>query len=115
MIIENAAGTESGLGFVGFSFAENAGDTVKEFEIDGGDGCVAPSADTVNDESYALARTLYIYVNKEKLTSNPALQPFVDFYVSDAGLASVEEVQYIALPADRTTAVQDLWATESAA
>jgi phosphate transport system substrate-binding protein len=109
VIIDNAAGNASGLGFVGFSFAENAGDTIKEFEVDGGDGCVAPSPETVIDNSYPLGRSLYIYVNQEKLSSNPALQPFVDFYVSDEGIASVEEVQYIPLPTDRLEETRSAW------
>ena len=114
VIIDNASGNASGLGFVGFSYAENAGESVKEFEVDGGDGCVAPSAETVIDNAYPLGRSLYIYVNQEKLSSNPALQPFVDFYLSDEGIASVEEVQYIALPADRLEATRSAWGSATA-
>jgi phosphate transport system substrate-binding protein len=114
VIIDNAAGTEGGLGFVGFAYAENAGDTIKEFEIDGGDGCVAPGSDAVIDGSYPLGRSLYIYVNPVKLDENPALQPFVDFYLTDEGLASVEEVEYISLPADRIQASRDAWASATA-
>jgi phosphate transport system substrate-binding protein len=109
VIIDNAAGNASGLGFVGFSFAENAGESIKEFEVDAGDGCVAPSAETVIDNSYPLGRSLYIYVNQEKLSSNAALQPFVDFYLSDEGIASVEEVQYIPLPSERLEATRGAW------
>ena len=58
-------GSPSALGFVGFAFAEEAGDAVKEIEVDGGDGCVAPSAETISDGSYPLSRSLYIYVSAE--------------------------------------------------
>jgi phosphate transport system substrate-binding protein len=109
VIIDNAAGNASGLGFVGFSYAQAAGDTVKEFQVDGGDGCVAPSADAVIDGSYPIARSLYIYVNPTKIVENPALEPFVDFYLSDEGLASVEEVDYVALPSDRLEASLGAW------
>lgn len=112
-IIDNAAGNESGLGFVGFAFAENAGDTVKEFEVDGGEGCVAPGADTVIDGSYPLARSLYIYVSAEALADNAAVGAFVDTYLSDEGIASVEEVQYVSLPADRLEATRAHWSEES--
>ncbi|MEX0983715.1 MAG: substrate-binding domain-containing protein [Actinomycetota bacterium] len=113
VIIDNAAGNVSGLGFVGFAFAENAGDSVKEFEIDAGEGCVAPGADTVIGGTYPLGRSLYLYVNAAKLETNPALGPFIDFYLSDEGIASVEEVQYIALPSDKLEATRSAW--ESAA
>jgi phosphate transport system substrate-binding protein len=115
VIVENAAGSEGGLGFVGFAFAEQAGDTIKEFEVDGGDGCVAPSAEAVIDGTYPLGRSLYIYVSDVALEENPAVAPFVDFYLSDAGLASVEEVQYISLPDDRIAETQSAWETASAA
>ena len=114
VIVQNAAGTEGGLGFVGFAFAENAGDTIKEFEIDGGEGCVAPSAETVIDGSYPLGRSLYIYVSDVKMEENPALIPFVNEYLSDEGLASVEEVSYISLPQDRIDATRAAWESATA-
>ena len=115
VIIENAEGTEGGLGFVGYSYAQQAGGEVKEFQVEGGDGCVAPSAENVNNGTYAISRLLYIYVNKEKLESNPAVRPFVDFYLSDDGLASVTDVQYIALPDDILATTQSTWSSESGA
>ncbi|HET9672275.1 MAG TPA: substrate-binding domain-containing protein [Actinomycetota bacterium] len=109
VIIDNAAGNESGLGFVGFSYAQAAGATVKEFEVDGGSGCVAPSPETVIDGTYPIARSLFLYVNPIRIQDNPALEPFVDFYLSDAGIASVEEVGYVALPSDRLDATRSAW------
>ncbi len=114
VIVDNASGTEGGLGFVGFSFAINAGDSVKLFQVDGGDGCVSPSEDTVIDGTYPLARSLYIYVNPNKIAENPALAPFVDYYLSDEGIASVTAVQYVALPADRLEAARTAWESASA-
>ncbi|MEX2420969.1 MAG: substrate-binding domain-containing protein, partial [Actinomycetota bacterium] len=109
VIIENAEGTNGALGFVGFSHADSAGDKVKEFEIDGGDGCVAPSRDTVIDGSYPLPRSLYIYVSEQAMADNPTVKPFVDFYLSADGLASVEQVDYVSLPPDRIDATRSAW------
>lgn len=114
VIVDNAAQNAGGIGFVGFAYAQNAGDTVKEFQVDKGDGCVAPSSDTVIDGTYPLGRPLFIYVNAEKLASNPALKPFVDFYLSDEGIASVEEVQYIELPSDRLETTRSTWEAANA-
>ena len=103
-------GTPSALGFVGFAFAEEGGDQIKEIQIDGGDGCVAPSAETVADGSYPLSRSLYIYVDKATLQSNPALQAFVDMYVSDEGLnTAVQEVGYIPIPTARQDETRATW------
>ena len=55
-------------GFVGFAFAEEAGDQVKEIAVapEAGTDCVEPSAETIADGSYPISRSLYIYVNKAK-------------------------------------------------
>lgn len=115
VVIQNAEDTQGGLGFVGFSYAQEAGANVKQFQVDSGSGCVAPSADTVNDNTYPISRILYIYVSKEALASNPAVKPFVDFYLSDPGIASVTDVKYIALPDDQLAASRSTWSSESAA
>lgn len=113
VIIQAMEGTPGALGFVGFAFAESASDAVKELEIDGGDGCVAPSAETVSDGSYPLSRSLYIYVSSEA-AARPEVAAYVDYYVGDEAMTSlVEEVGYIALPAERIEATRSAW--ESAA
>ena len=88
VIIQAMEGSASALGFTGFAYAEGAADQIKEIQVDEGSGCVEPTRDTIADGSYPLSRTLYIYVNTEKITSNPALKAFVDLYVSDDGLVS---------------------------
>jgi phosphate transport system substrate-binding protein len=115
VIIQAMEGSPSALGFVGFAFAEEAGDLIKEIEIDGGSGCVAPSAESIADASYPLSRSLYIYVNTDKLAENPATAAYVDFYLSDEGLStSVSEAGYVALPPDRVEAVRSAWSTATA-
>ncbi|HYZ14596.1 MAG TPA: PstS family phosphate ABC transporter substrate-binding protein [Actinomycetota bacterium] len=111
VIIQAMAGSPSSLGFVGFAFAEEAGDQVREISIDGGDGCVSPSAETISDASYPLSRSLYIYVNNEKLGQSEALRAYVDYYLTDEALNElVSEVGYIPLPTDRIEATRGVWA-----
>lgn len=108
-IITAMEGSDSSFGWVGFAFAEQAGDAIKELEIAGDDGtCVAPSAETVADGSYPLSRSLYLYVNTANAEDNPGLAAYVDYYLGE-GLSQVTEVGYIDLPADRVTASQELW------
>jgi phosphate transport system substrate-binding protein len=115
VIITAMEGSPSALGFVGFAFAEEAGEGVKELEVDGGGGCVAPSAETVADGSYPLSRSLFIYVNTGKAAESEALSAYVDYYLSADGLmTAVEEVGYVAIPEDRQQASGDAWASASA-
>jgi phosphate transport system substrate-binding protein len=109
VIVEGIEGSDTSLGWVGFAFAENAGDGVKEIEVDGGDGCVAPSADAIADGSYPLSRPLFIYVNKAEAVDNAAVAAYVDFYLSEQGITSVEEVGYVALPDDQLSDTTTAW------
>ena len=110
VIIQAMEGSPSALGFVGFAFADQAGDQVKKISIDGGDGCVEPSKPTIADGSYPLSRSLYIYVNKSKMSSNPALKSFVDFYTTDDGMkTAVTQSDYIELPQDRIDQTRSTW------
>jgi phosphate transport system substrate-binding protein len=110
VIIQAIEGSDSALGFVGFAFAETAGEGVKEIAVDAGGGCVEPSAETIADGSYPLSRSLFIYVNTAKLAESEALAAYVDLYVSDTGLGeAVSSVGYIALPADRQDATRAAW------
>ena len=110
VIIQAMEGSPSALGFVGFAFADQAGDQVKKISIDGGDGCVEPSKPTISDGSYPLSRSLYIYVNKSKMSSNPALKSFVDFYTTDDGMkTAVTQSDYIELPQDRIDQTRSTW------
>jgi len=116
VIITAMEGSPSSLGFVGFAFAEQAGDQIKEIQVDGGDGCVAPSADTISDATYPLSRSLYIYVSNEAM-ARPEVKAYVDFYLTDDSLASdglLEQVGYIALPTDRIDATRSAWESASA-
>jgi phosphate transport system substrate-binding protein len=109
IIIQAMEGSNSSLGFTGFAYADQNADKIREIQIDGGSGCVAPSKTTIADGSYPLSRSLYLYVNTDKLASNPALKAFVDFYMSSDGFASVHEADYVDLPASRIAATQAKW------
>ena len=109
VIIQGIEGSDSALGFVGFAYADQQGDAVTKIQIDGGDGCVEPSAATISDGSYPLSRSLYIYVNTDKVASNDTLKAFVDYYMSDAGIASVTDADYVAIPSERLDKSRAAW------
>ena len=50
-----------------------------------------------------------MYVNAQKAESNEALSSFVDFYLSDEGLASVAETGYVDQPQDVIQETVDTW------
>jgi phosphate transport system substrate-binding protein len=109
-IIANVEGSDTSLGWVGFAFAEEAGDAVKEIPVaaePGGD-CVEPTSETIADESYTLSRPLFIYVNNAKASENAALSPFVSFYLENLN-EFVEGGGYVALPEDQLSETTTAW------
>lgn len=108
VIIEGIAGTPSSLGWVGYAFYVNNRETVKALEIDGGDGCVAPTEETIASFEYPISRPLYIYVDAGR-ADDPEVEEFVDYYLSDEGIASATEVGYVALPEEDLDATRSLW------
>ncbi len=98
-LVEGVAGDANALGYFGLAYYEQNQDRLKLVAIDGGNGCVEPSTDTVRDLSYApLSRPLFVYVSADSL-QRPEVQEFVSFYLASAGeLAG--DVGYVASPDD---------------
>jgi len=112
VIIEGIAGADSSLGWVGYAYAEENLDKVKFFEVskDPGGTCVAPTAETIASNEYPLSRDLFIYVNTDKASENPALAAFVDFFLADGTVAAVNEtVGYINLADDALAESRSAW------
>jgi phosphate transport system substrate-binding protein len=81
--INGVAGDQWATAYVPFSFVEQAGEQVKALEIDGGDGCVAPSVETVQDGSYQpLGRPLFIYPSREAVQRSEMVE-FLQFYIDN--------------------------------
>jgi phosphate transport system substrate-binding protein len=82
---------------------------VKALEVDGGDGCVAPTAETIASNEYPISRDLFIYVNTDRADENPFVAEYVDFYLSDAGIALVEEAGYVSLTPEALEETRAAW------
>lgn len=107
LILSGIESSDTSLGWVGFAFANNA--DVKLLEVDGGDGCVAATAETIASNEYPISRNLYIYVNDAKAAESAALSEFVDFYVGDGLDQAVAEVGYVALTDKAKADVRSAW------
>lgn len=95
VIIEGIAATPSSLGWVGYAFYLANQDTVNALEVSvAGGECIAPTPATIADGSYPFSRPLFIYVNAAA-ANRPEVAGFVDLYLSDEGLASVDETGYV--------------------
>lgn len=111
-IIAGVAGSPDSLGWVGFAFAQENKDKIKEIQVSKAPNgtCVAPTADTISDASYPLSRSLYIYVNNAKAKANPAVVGYVDYYLADGTISTVlKTVPYVNLPASELAKTVTTW------
>ena len=80
VIVQGVSGDEGGLGYLGFSYYEENQDKLKALEVDGGHGCVAPSVEAAQNETYTpLSRPLFMYVSSSALADNESLADFLRF------------------------------------
>ena len=97
ILVQGVAGDKNSLGFFGFAYYEENQDKLKLVKVDGGNGPIEPTFDTIKDGTYApLSRPLYIYVNTASL-EKPEVKAFVKFYIENAK-EMAPAVGYIALP-----------------
>ena len=84
VIVNGVSGSEGGLGYLGLSYVEQNEGKLKAVPIDGGDGCVAPSAETVQDGTYEpLSRPLFVYVGAETLEERLEVTEFLTFLLEN--------------------------------
>ncbi len=96
VIVQGVGGEKGGLGYLGFSYYEQNEDTLNAVEVDGGDGCVAPSAETAQNGTYKpLSRPLYVYVKKSSF-AQPAVENFIG-YILENEIAIAEKSAFVPL------------------
>lgn len=95
VLVQGVSGDENALGYFGYSYYETNKDSLKALALNG----VKPTTETIRSGEYDLSRPLFIYVSKDALKNNPAVKPFVDFYLSEQNLNRVvEAARYVTLP-----------------
>jgi phosphate transport system substrate-binding protein len=95
-VVQGVQGARGAMGYFGLSYVEENEGAVKALEVDGGEGCVEPNAETVIDGSYTpLGRPLFIYASDAAI-ARPEVAAFLEFYIeNDAEIA--EQALFIGL------------------
>lgn len=116
-IVEGIGSETHSIGWVGFAFASEASEAgnVKLLEVsveDGGE-CVEPTESSIGDASFPVSRFLYTYVNAAVAEEDEAVAAFVDYMLSEEGLAAVTEVGYVELSNSDATRAGLVWRTRN--
>jgi phosphate transport system substrate-binding protein len=84
VIVNGVSGGDGALGYIGLSYVEQNEGRLKAIGVDGGDGCVEPSAETVQDGSYKpLSRPLFVYVAADALEERLEVSSFLTFLLEN--------------------------------
>lgn len=99
VLVQGIAGDKYGLGFFGLAYYEENKDKLRLVAVDGGNGPVNPTLETVSNGTYSpLSRPLFVYVNSAAAKKAEA-QEFIRFYINNAPELSAE-IGYVPLPAE---------------
>ena len=100
LLVRGVRSEPDSLGYFGYSYYKDSNETVKALSVDGGNGAVFPSGETVKDGTYQpLSRPLFIYVNRAKADADDGLESLVNFYLANARVL-VNVTGYQPLPDD---------------
>jgi phosphate transport system substrate-binding protein len=113
VIIEGISANPTSLGWVGFAFVEENLDVIKPLQVDGGDGCIEPTPETIASGEFPIARPLFMYAKVEAVESNPAVAAYFDFVVAEAISTLVGtgdgQVPYVPVNDEVLAEVQAVW------
>jgi phosphate transport system substrate-binding protein len=97
LLAQDVSENPNGLAFFGYGYYVEYGDLLHSVAIDGGDGCVAPTSESIANGSYQpLSRPMFIYVNTTAL-EREEVRVFVEEYLQNAA-SLVSAAGYIPLP-----------------
>jgi phosphate transport system substrate-binding protein len=103
VVVQGVQGGEGAMGYVGLSYVQENEGAIQAIEVDGGQGCVAPTAQTVLDGSYTpLGRPLFIYVS-DKAIARPEVAEFATFFIENDD-AIAEQALFIPLSDEQAEA-----------
>lgn len=95
-LISGIAGDRNALGYIGYAYVEENKDSIKVLGVDGGNGPVLPSPETISDGTYTpLARPLFMYVKASSL-DDPLTMGFMEFVLTKGDYA-IEATGYTPL------------------
>ncbi|AYV67145.1 MULTISPECIES: PstS family phosphate ABC transporter substrate-binding protein [Niallia] len=97
ILVQGVTGDKNAIGYFGYAYYAENKDKLKVVPIDGGNGPVEPTNETVESGEYSpLSRPLFTYVKNESVKKDEVAD-FVEFMIENAADLS-EDVGYVKLP-----------------
>jgi phosphate transport system substrate-binding protein len=107
VLVQGVEGDKNVLGYFGFSYYEDNADKLNLISVDSGNGCVTPSKETIQDQSYKpLSRELFMYPSQKSLSEKPQVKGFMEYTVNNEG-SLAETAQIVPLTSEQQTTSKD--------
>ncbi len=104
--VQGVSGDKGGLGYLGFSYFEDNADNLNLVKVDSGDGCIEPSAETIQDGTYKpLARPLFMYPSAKAL-DRPEVKGLMDYILANQQ-AIADASKIVALTDEQATKAEE--------
>jgi phosphate transport system substrate-binding protein len=83
VLVQGVEGEAGGLGYFGHSYYEQNKDKLNLVKVDGGDGCIEPTTETIQSGEYKpLSRPLFMYPSTKAL-KRPEVRAFLDYVLAN--------------------------------
>jgi phosphate transport system substrate-binding protein len=101
VLVIGVEGDQYAIGYFGLAYYVEAGQNLNAVEVDGGEGCVAPSAEAAQSgEYFPYSRPLFIYTDASILEEREEVVGFINFYFENLD-PIVEETGYATMAEDQ--------------
>ena len=106
VLVQGITGSPYAIGFFGYAYYTENADALHILAIDG----VEASVETVDDNSYPLARPLFIYSDATIMAEKPQVAAFINFFLSDVN-DEIGAVGYFPASTAALNAAKEGWAS----
>lgn len=101
VLVQGVTGDVNAMAFFGYAYYIENSDRLNLVAVDGGNGCVQPSPETIAGNQYTpLSRPLFLYFNAERLAEGGELLEFAQFAVSPDAEPLIADTGYLSYPAE---------------
>jgi len=101
ILVQGVTGEAGGFGYFGHSYYEQNQDKLNLIKVDGGDGCIEPTTETIQSGEYKpLSRPIFMYPSTKAL-QRPEVKAFLD-YILENQQAIAEASQIVPMNTQQT-------------
>jgi len=101
VLVQGVSGDKNAIGYFGYAYYLENKDKLKVVPIDGGNGPVEPTNETIENGEYTpLSRPLFTYVNTKSIKEKEQVYDYMKFLLENGG-DFAEEVGYVRLPQEK--------------